>query len=69
MIYILFLLSLILFFDLDFVDINKNIIYGILFFIVIFGRIATEIIDSFFELNPIAFLIIVPFVYYFALNN
>jgi hypothetical protein len=59
---------LIFFCNIDFIDIKKYIIYGMLFLFLIFGRLFTDIIDSFIELNPIVFLMFVPFVYYYALN-
>lgn len=65
---LLFLLFLILFLDLHFFDMRRILIYGVLFIIAFFGKIAYEFIDAFLELNPIIILIILPFVYYYALT-
>jgi hypothetical protein len=62
-----FLLLLILLLDLIFFDARKILVYGALFIIGFFGRIAYEFINAFLELNPIIFLMILPFVYYYAL--
>lgn len=61
-----FLLLLILFLDFIFFDMRKILVYGALFIIGFFGRIAYEFINSFLEINPIVFLMILPFVYYYA---
>lgn len=63
-----FLLFLILFLDLFFFDMRRILVYGVLFIVGFFGRIAYEFINAFLELNPIVFLIILPFVYYYALT-
>lgn len=67
--YLIALLLFIFFLDIHFFDTQKVIIYVILFFVAMIGRLFYEFINSFLELNPIAFLIVLPVVCFFALTT